>query len=793
MTGFPGKTISDAWTWIEDGAGSHNMELLMNDAAVPGGGYEVLQPHGLFNFNHRDRLEKSKKAPKIEEEQIIGFDRAVEDLSQLLAKGSEQFQVISIVGKIGNEKTTLAKKVLKHPDVDYEFMIRAFVHVSKEYETRQVFLKILSSFGKIKDDVKKMPEDQLRKHLHQQLQGKRYLVILDDVLKEDDWDRFKSAFPHNDKRCRVLITTCNEDVVKNLNPEIPFYRLDFLRLDQSSELFRRKVFGNENFPEEFQPYELQIMENCNGLPLAIVVIAGVIHHDRYNGEHWKLVADSIKDCDARDHNQLTKMIELVYSYLPDPLKPCFTYLGVFRGDFEIPVWKLIRLWIAEGLIIQPAGDPNSEGIAEWYLEELVCRNLVMVGKRRSCGKMKTCRVHDTLLEFCKKKGMQENKEITKDNEVVLDHQYTRLYINNVNVRDYISKRPSSNGRVLSFLTFPKEDGTIVEPKFVNSIPKAYKFLKVLEVESLIFTRFPIDLSYLSHLEYIAISSTFTTLPPVMSTMKDLKTLIVNTSSPTLAINANIWKMPHFRHLHTNSCATLPPPEAGNNKTEQTIQTLSTISPESCRKEVFDQAPKLKKLGIFGELNRLFGVKGESSVFKNLGRLECLENLKLLNDDMNSISCVLPPEESFPKNLKSLTLENTLLEWREMSTLGKLECLQVLKLKIYAFQGKFWKTEGGGFLSLNHLQIGHTDLVVWETWADHFPELRCLHVAHCNELEALPQDLANISSLKSVVLHCNNPTVAASGAKLQMLKLQEQSQNGSFKLFIYPPDHRPHGV
>ncbi|KAL3510827.1 hypothetical protein ACH5RR_030228 [Cinchona calisaya] len=759
-------------------------------------GFEALQFQAIANLH---RAAQPKEAPKVEEEHVVGFDGATETVSEFLTGGLQQLEVISIVGMLGLGKTTLAKKVVKDPNVDYEFMIKAFVYVSKEYEKREIFLSILRSFTQINDEVNRMVEDQLEQYLRNQLEGKQYLIVMDDVWEKSDWDRLKNAFPSNNKRCRVLITTRNDKVAEHAS-RIK-YTLDFLPLDKSRELLRWKVFDEDRCPEELQEYEIEIANKCAGLPLAIVVIAGILWNNKERIDWWNHVAYSVKDYFARDQEQTTKVIELMYKHLPNHLKPCFIYLGVFREDFEIPVWKLLRLWIAEGLIPQE-GELNLEDIAEQNLDELVARNLVMVGKRKSNDRIKTCRIHDTLREFCKNEATEENlfQEIKKDrlafflSESLALDQYRRLCINNVNVLDYISSTPSGKC-VRSFLTFAKEE-TTVEPKHVSAIPKTFKLLRVLEIQSLIFKRFPPDLCHLVLLKYVAISSDFAVLPQGMSAMFNMQTLIVNTTQRNLEIKSDIWKMPQLRHLHTNASTLLPCPENKNLRMEdaligENLQTLSTISPESCKQEVFERTTKLKKLGIRGKLTKLFEINGKCSLFAYLRKLESLENLKLLNDDIASKLYSLPSEKSFPRQLTKLTLLNTLLEWKEMSTLGKLENLEVLKLKDNAFQGKLWQTEKGGFLRLKFLHIGRTDLVVWEASVDHFPKLKCLILKNCDKLQAFPHDLADISCLQMVVLHCTNPSVASSARRLQVLKL-EQAQKGNktsaFKLSVYPPEH-----
>ncbi|CAL5339094.1 unnamed protein product [Camellia sinensis] len=96
----------------------------------------------------------------------------------------------------------------------------------------------------------------------------------------------------------------------------------------------------------------QIIKKCEGLPLAIVVIAGLLAKSEKTKDWWKHVAASLTSCISSDPNQYMNALALSYDNLPQHLKPCFLYLGAFRDDREILVWKLILLWIAGGLYIQ---------------------------------------------------------------------------------------------------------------------------------------------------------------------------------------------------------------------------------------------------------------------------------------------------------------------------------------------------------------------------------------------------------------------------------------------------------
>ncbi|KAL8537965.1 hypothetical protein ACS0TY_000057 [Phlomoides rotata] len=87
---------------------------------------------------------------------------------------------------------------------------------------------------------------------------------------------------------------------------------------------------------------------------------------------------------------------------------------MFPEDFEIPVWQLIRMWIAEGFIQQKNSVISLEETAESYLEDLISRNLVRVDKTKPDGKVKTCRIHDMLRDFCKLEGGNERENFLQE-------------------------------------------------------------------------------------------------------------------------------------------------------------------------------------------------------------------------------------------------------------------------------------------------------------------------------------------------------------------------------------------
>ena len=67
----------------------------------------------------------------------------------------------------------------------------------------------------------------------------------------------------------------------------------------------------------------------------------------------------------------------------------------------------VRRWIAEGFIAEKHGK-NVEEVAADCFNELISRNLVCAVNNSSNGKVKSCQIHDMVLEYIVAKSSDEN-------------------------------------------------------------------------------------------------------------------------------------------------------------------------------------------------------------------------------------------------------------------------------------------------------------------------------------------------------------------------------------------------
>ncbi|XVF83627.1 hypothetical protein PTKIN_Ptkin16aG0504900 [Pterospermum kingtungense] len=340
----------------------------------------------------------------VEEADIVSLEGVTRDvLVQLMTEEEEDrpHVVVSIVGMGGIGKTTLAKKVYNHFDVKRHFDCVAWAFISQDCKPREVvhdvLIKVLSPSKEDREQIDRLKEDELIKRLFDALKGKRYLVVVDDIWRIQDWNCLKPAFPRGKKGSRILFTTRNKDVALLADSCNSPIELPFLTNDESWKLFKRKAFlGNmiesQARSKEFETIGREMVKKCGGLPLAIVVLGGLLATKRSLYE-WEMVHRSIhthlNKAQQQDNQYggVNGILILSYNDLPYYLKPCFLYLGHYPEDQEIGREEIIRLWIAEGFI-SPSLESEGmliEEVAEQFLDELINRCLVQVGRRDYMG------------------------------------------------------------------------------------------------------------------------------------------------------------------------------------------------------------------------------------------------------------------------------------------------------------------------------------------------------------------------------------------------------------------------
>nr|GMD27465.1 putative late blight resistance protein homolog R1A-4 [Ipomoea batatas] len=306
---------------------------------------------------------------------------------------------------------------------------------------------------------------------------------------------------------------------------------------------------------------------------------------------------------------------------------------------------------------------------------------------------------------------------------------------------------------------------------------SFKLLRVLAfVPSSFLQRVPARLDDLVFLRYLSVTEWFEGLDYVVSTNRNLQTLVVSSKeselrAPTLHLPSTIWDSPRLQYLELDNSYVIDPPTV----VKDNMQTLSWVCLSHCRRGVYSKFPNIKKLKVFAS--------GSNSTII-LDNLERLERLTIISV---AFGCVvtLPKPSLYPSLLKKLRFDGTNLSERDLMVIARLPRLEILKLE-NAFHGKVWEVERGGFKQLKFLLLENKTLTQWRVGGYSFQFLKRLVLRFCYCLEKIPRYTSNCESIE--LEHCC-PSVIASAK--WFLQFQRWRGNKYFEVRSYVQHYMIH--
>uniref|UniRef100_R7W1R0 Disease resistance protein RPM1 n=1 Tax=Aegilops tauschii TaxID=37682 RepID=R7W1R0_AEGTA len=356
---------------------------------------------------------------------LVGMDGPTNELVSWLKDEENELKVVSIVGFGGLGKTTLANEV--YHKLKGEFNCGAFVPVSQKPNILKLLHSLLAQLGcgqSIHDCELNVLLDQLRDNLKTK---RRYLVIIDYLWDVSAWSIIKCAFPVNNLGSRLIVTTR----IKNVAEACCFgHHERILEMKPLSEEDSRKLFFNRIFfseeacPGQLRDVSVEILKKCAGLPLAIISISSLLASESsQQKERWKHVQNSLGSVSGTNLTleAMRHILNLSYKNLPHHLKTCFLYLGMFPEDYTIYRDDLVGLWISEGFVSTACGQ-SPEQTAISYFNELVNRSLIQPLWIDVGGSVRSCKVHDMLLDLILYKSAEENFITPVDNPEAITGQ-----------------------------------------------------------------------------------------------------------------------------------------------------------------------------------------------------------------------------------------------------------------------------------------------------------------------------------------------------------------------------------
>ncbi|KAM1820289.1 hypothetical protein FF2_001765 [Malus domestica] len=722
----------------------------------------------------------------IEEAEIVGIESARDELTRLLIEGAPRREVISVVGMGGLGKTTLAKKVYDQPKVMAHFDCYAWITASQSYRVEDLLRTVIKKFyssrkERFPEEIDTMDEESLISTSREYLQQKRYIVVFDDVWKVDFWGAIEHALPDN-KGGRIIITTRIQDVANFCKRScfVHLHHLQHLPPNKAWELFCRKAFQFElegKCPEELEELSLNIVKRCEGLPLAIVSVGGLLSTKAKVVSEWQKLYNSLSsELERNPHlTSLTRILSLSYHHLPYYLKSCVLYFGIFPEDYSVNCIRLVRLWIAEGFV-KPKRGKTLEEVGEEYLMELIHRSLVQVSEVYIDGKARACRVHDLLHDVLLKKGLDSSfcHVLSKD-ESTFKPTTRRL---SMNISPFGALGSITQSHIRSVFTFNLEEWP---ESFFDTLSGNIKLVKVLDFTDAPINQLPKYVGDLYLLTYLSLRNTkVKLLPDSIGNLQNLETLDLK-QSLVYEIPAKINKLVKLRHLlayhrdYNCDVGLFLNMEKGVKIHEgigclQALQKLSYVEVNHGGIRLIKELGKLRQLRKLG-LKNLKSEDGRA-VCASIEKMNHLESLLLtaINEDevldLESIStppeflrglCLIGCLEQLPgwisnlQHIVKITIYWSRLRDSPLKALQNLPNLLMLTLGRNAYDGVQLHFEEGGFQKLRELNltakmVGLNSLIIDNGV---MPFLQEFHIRPSPQLKEVPSGIHHLRNLTTL--------------------------------------------
>ncbi|CAL1409139.1 unnamed protein product [Linum trigynum] len=296
---------------------------------------------------------------------MIGRDEDKKNIIELLLNYNPEanISVVSIVGMGGLGKSTLAKSVFDDKEVQDHFGIKAWVYVSQSFDFKMIIRRMLESITREK--VEDLTLDALQARLRGEIEGKKFLFVLDDAWEEkrQSWEKLENYLAVGALGSKVLLTTRSTRVAdfaggalksRTITSIVEPYKLEGLSEEESWNLLVEKAFPRK-LPQEPQLQEIgkEILRKCGGVPLAVSTIAGVLVDSNDPKTEWpsfkeKSVSSITKEGEKEDPTM--SALKLSFNHLPSHMKHCFSYCKLFGKGERLRIKLLVQLWVAQGYI-----------------------------------------------------------------------------------------------------------------------------------------------------------------------------------------------------------------------------------------------------------------------------------------------------------------------------------------------------------------------------------------------------------------------------------------------------------
>ncbi|KAL8144367.1 hypothetical protein V2J09_017399 [Rumex salicifolius] len=515
-----------------------------------------------FNFlvstigrDHPERTRRDATHSYVPSKEVVGREQEKEDIVKMLLTPPaerEGVYVIAVIGIGGLGKTTVAQFVYGDNRIERDFDLRMWACINDFSCLDQVLVTLVESITEEK--VEALATEILQSKLRKEIEGKRFLLVLDDVWDEHPqrWHKLKILLDSGKPGSMVLATTRSVQVAQTLSAVEPYYHLQGISDESAWILFKKMAFGWKHPNSRLEVLGQQIVKKCANVPLLILTIASFL---RYKEESkWcSLVDGEFPTVVPGDYTKVMQVLKVSYREFPYPVKRCFAFCSLFPKDYDFDKDELIRLWVAEGFIEADDVGQSLEDKAEEYFFYLADRcffqNVMRPEDYIWCTNY-GCRMHDLVHDLA--------QEVAGSESISVDD----ICAQKLETRDRNLRHVSLLGREWSHIPHPNSVRTFLQfhggykgaNDFLNKQMSNFKALRVLDLSRMGIKEIPASIGKLTHLRLLDLSHNYMErLPSSICSLLHLQALILRYCSDLKELPEEIGRLISLRHLILKGC------------------------------------------------------------------------------------------------------------------------------------------------------------------------------------------------------------------------------------------------